>query len=92
MVQKAIRMPASFSVDEAAQFREQTREMIQQEAIIFELDFASCNFIDSTGLGVIVSLYKRCKEMGGNVVLKNLNGDVSRIFQMTRLDRVFNIK
>ncbi|SET46082.1 STAS domain-containing protein [Paenibacillus sp. NFR01] len=86
-----IEMPAIFSVQEAGDFREEIREWIQQGQYRFLLDFRSCSFIDSTGLGVIVSSYKKCVENGGGIRLGTLNANVRNIFELTRLTSVFEI-
>lgn len=84
-------MPEMFSVEEASEFRERIREHIQNGVSSFLLDFGGCRFIDSTGLGVIVSSYKKCVENGGTIRLKSLNESVQKIFELTRLTNVFEI-
>ncbi|GAB6108506.1 STAS domain-containing protein [Fusibacter bizertensis] len=91
MKMKTIKMPEQFSVQEAANFRDMTYNLLSDEPTSFELDFTACYFIDSTGLGVLVGLYKKCKEMNCSIVLKHLHKDVARVFSMTRLDQIFTI-
>ncbi len=86
-----IDMPDKFSVDEAGIFREKVRDHINNGTASFLLDFSHCSFIDSTGLGVIVSSYKKCVEQGGKIRLKSLNPNVQKIFELTRLTNVFEI-
>ncbi|MDH8677292.1 STAS domain-containing protein [Fusibacter bizertensis] len=91
MKMEIIKMPEQFSVQEAAKFREMAYNLLAAEPTSFELDFSVCYFIDSTGLGVLVGLYKKCKEMDCKIVLKHLQKDVARVFSMTRLDQIFTI-
>ncbi len=91
MKMEMIKMPEQFSVTEAANFREMTYNILKREAVSFELDFSGCSFIDSTGLGVLVGLYKKCSEQGSHMILKHLSTDVRKIFSMTRLDQIFTI-
>ncbi|MNO66389.1 Anti-sigma-B factor antagonist [compost metagenome] len=86
-----IDMPEMFSVEEASEFREMIRGHIDDGISSFVLDFGGCAFIDSTGLGVIVSSYKKCVENGGTIKLKALNANVRKIFELTRLTHVFEI-
>lgn len=86
-----VKMPEMFSVEEAGQFREEIRDYISNNQSSFLLDFSNCRFIDSTGLGVIVSSYKKCVENGGNIRLQALNPNVLKIFELTRLTHVFEI-
>lgn len=85
-------IPESFAVEEADKLKQECEEAIKQGKKNFIFNFRNCNFIDSTGLGVLVSIYKKCKENGGHVELTNVdNKDVLRVFKLTRLDEIFNI-
>jgi anti-sigma B factor antagonist len=86
-----IDIPKSFVVEDAAKFRIQINKLIENGGKNFMLDFSKCEFIDSTGLGVIVAAYKKCIECGGNIKLKSLNDDVRKLFKLTRLDKVLEI-
>ena len=55
------------------------------------LDFSEVTFIDSSCLGAIVSVTKELRNQKGNVKIVNLTDDVYSIFQITRLDKVFQI-
>ena len=57
----------------------------------FVVDFAQTGYIDSSGLGVLVSLAKRVREVGGDLVLANLNEDLRTLFELTKLDTLFKI-
>lgn len=85
-------IPENFAVEEADNLRQKCQDAIKEGQKDFVFDFKNCKFIDSTGLGVIVSIYKRCKEINGNVKLVSVNNeDVLRVFRLTRLDEIFNI-
>lgn len=86
-----IDMPEMFSVEEAGQFRDDIKNCIQEGHSSFLLHFGSCRFIDSTGLGVIVSSYKKCVETGGTIRLTGMNDNVRKVFELTRLTNVFEI-
>lgn len=55
------------------------------------VDFARTGYIDSSGLGVLVSLAKRLRELGGDLRLANLNDDLQTLFELTKLDTLFQI-
>ena len=55
------------------------------------IDFARAGYIDSSGLGVLVSLAKRMRELGGDLRLANLNDDLQTLFELTKLDTLFQI-
>jgi len=55
------------------------------------VDMARVSFLDSTGLSTLVSGMKRCRQAGGDLVLAQLQQPVRVIFDLTRLDRAFEI-
>ena len=57
----------------------------------FLVDFAGTGYIDSSGLGVLVSLSKKIREQGGELRLANLNEDLRTLFELTKLDTLFHI-
>lgn len=86
-----ISIPKDFVVDEVATFRTKINKLIEEGNKNFIFNFSECNFIDSTGLGALVSIYKKCAEKGGSIKLKSLNPEVEKLFKLTRLDKVFEI-
>ena len=55
------------------------------------LDFSRTGYIDSSGLGALVSLSKRIREVGGELRLSGLNEDLRSLFELTKLDTLFAI-
>ena len=55
------------------------------------MNLAGVSYIDSTGLGELVSAYRLVKSQGGDLKLLNLNKKVSDLLQITRLYAVFDI-
>lgn len=53
------------------------------------IDFADTGYIDSAGLGALVSLSKKVREATGSLRLTNLNEDLRTLFELTRLDTLF---
>ena len=55
------------------------------------IDFSRTGYIDSSGLGVLVSISKKMRELGGELRLANLNDDLKTLFELTKLDTLFQI-
>ena len=55
------------------------------------LDLSSLKHIDSSGLSVFISINKRLQSRRGEVKLCNLSPTVKSMFELTRLDKVFDI-
>lgn len=57
----------------------------------FLIDFTQTGYIDSSGLGVLVSLSKKIRDEGGELRLAGLNEDLRTLFELTKLDTLFAI-
>lgn len=57
----------------------------------FVVDFGATGYIDSSGLGVLVSISKKIREAGGDLRLAALNEDLQMLFELTKLDTLFKI-
>jgi anti-sigma B factor antagonist len=53
------------------------------------VDLGRVNFIDSTGLGMLVGVLKEARELDGDVRLINAGREVRRILQVTGLEALF---
>lgn len=53
------------------------------------VDLENLGFIDSSGLGVLVSALRRVKERGGTLRLVCTKESILKIFRITGLDKVF---
>lgn len=50
------------------------------------------SYVDSTGLGAFISIYKNIKEKGEGLVIRGLKPHIKKIFLITDLDKVFEIE
>ena len=55
------------------------------------IDFSRTGYIDSSGLGALVSISKKIREAGGELRLSGLNEDLRSLFELTKLDTLFAI-
>jgi anti-sigma B factor antagonist len=55
------------------------------------VDLGKLKLIDSTGVGVLISLFKRTRALGGNVQFASLNGQPKEIFRLLRLERSLDL-
>lgn len=53
------------------------------------LDLAPLRLIDSSGVGTLVSLYKRVRAKGGSVTVVGLRDQPLAVFRLLRLDHIF---
>ena len=55
------------------------------------LDLANVSIVDAHGLGVLLQLREQALTKGVHFELVNVNSSLYRIFEITRLDTVFNV-
>jgi anti-sigma B factor antagonist len=55
------------------------------------VDLEGVTFIDSTALATLVQGLNRCRKLNGDLHLCGLRQQVYMIFELTRLDKAFNI-
>lgn len=65
--------------------------LIPQRQDLWVIDLAQVNFMDSSGLVVLVTGLKSAHESGCRLVLCNLQAPVRLVFELTQLDSVFEI-
>jgi anti-sigma B factor antagonist len=75
----------------SALLRDLIRENLARGRKKIVLNLAGIIYIDSTGLGELVSGYRLIKSEGGEIKLLNLNKKVTDLLQITRLYTVFDI-
>jgi anti-sigma B factor antagonist len=55
------------------------------------VELTKLTLIDSTGVGVLISLFKRARAAGGAVHFAGLSGQPKEIFRLLRLDRSLDL-
>ena len=75
----------------APEFKERMVELIEDGKKRIVVDLSSATFIDSTTLGVLVGGVKRLRPAGGSLALVCTDQNITKIFEITGLDRVFPI-
>lgn len=65
--------------------------VVGEKRMAITVDVQALRLIDSSGVGVIVSLFKRAKVYGGQVKIVGLKDQPLTIFKLLRLDRVFEL-
>ena len=73
------------------ELKQKVLESLEGGSRKFVVDFSTTGYIDSSGLGVLVSLSKKIREQGGELRLANLNDDLKTLFELTKLDTLFQI-
>jgi anti-sigma B factor antagonist len=72
-------------------FKERLVKAIDDGCTSIVVDLEAVDFIDSSGLGVLVSGLRRVKEQNGSIRLVCTREPIMKVFRITGLDRVFPV-
>jgi anti-sigma B factor antagonist len=72
-------------------FRDQVRAALTDQQRNIEIDLSQTMFLDSCGLGALISLHKTTCGRNGTVRLLNATPPVRQILDLTRMHRIFDI-
>lgn len=72
-------------------FRDQVRAALNGAQKFIEIDLSQTSFLDSCGLGALISLHKTVCARNGMVRLLNPTPPVQQILELTRMHRIFDI-
>ena len=74
-------------------FRDQLVSWQEAEADVknYIIDLEAVDFMDSAGLGTLISVLKRITERGGDMKIANLQKKPRMVFEITRAYKVFEI-
>src|SRR5256885_5987736 len=70
---------------------ESLRTMIEKKPKVLVIDLAKVTYLDSSGLAVLIEGMQNVQEYGGKIALANVQESVQHIFDIARLDQVFQI-
>jgi anti-sigma B factor antagonist len=76
---------------QTAQLRSQIDDAMQSGASTVLVDFEQVSFMDSSGLGALVGAFKSLRARGGKLYVCSINEQIRILFELTSMDRVFDI-
>ena len=86
-----VNVSGEIHVSTAPSFREQLNAVIERGGTTLVLDLSAVEFIDSTGLSVLLNGLRLVNQRQGRMALVCANPTVMRLFQITSLDATFDI-
>jgi anti-sigma B factor antagonist len=75
----------------APRLKDQLSALAEQGRPQIVVDLQGVEFLDSTGLGVLIGSLRRCREREGDLVLAGARDTVEKVLRVTGLDKVFTI-
>ena len=90
--QTLLRLEGAFDALTAPAWRSALDILVNDRRSPVSIDMSGVRVIDSSGVGAVVSLYKRVVAQGGELSVRGLTGQPLAIFQLLRLDRLMAVE
>ena len=85
---RVVRLEGSCDLATAPNLRQTLQPLTPPDVQELTLDVSQLEFIDSTGLGVVLGAMRRLREGGGTLRISGAHGIVKRVLEITDLDKV----
>lgn len=90
-VVKQVQLSGILDSTKAGQFRQDINNIVTAGADLVLVDLKDVTFVDSSGLGALVSALKTVRSAGGKLCICSINEQVRMLFELTSMDRVFDV-
>ncbi|MEH2280498.1 MAG: STAS domain-containing protein [Nostoc sp.] len=88
---KVIKLSGNLNATTSQDFRQNITEILESGAKIVLVDFKDVTFMDSSGLGALVLAFKTLRAADTKLALCSINEQVRILFELTNMDKVFEI-
>lgn len=86
-----IQLTGRLDLASGSSLKEQVKKLLAKNDTTIHLNLAQVEFINSSGLGALVSIMKEVRLTKGRLTLSNLASYVQEIFDITQLSHIFEI-
>lgn len=86
-----VRLSGEIDAYTAPKLRDALFPLSEKSRVYMVVDLSDVVYMDSTGLGVFVGIFKNIRINNGELKLVGLNGRLSRLFEITGLAEIMDI-
>ena len=76
----------------ANELKDELNIAIEERPKNLVINMQNLDYIDSTGLGILIGVVKRLKQKQGDIYIVNTKPNVRKIFTITGLDKIFKVE
>jgi len=87
-----IKLDGDLDIYTSNDFRNKVIQSFEQKEVSLNIDGEKLKYIDSTGLGVLISILKILQEKDKEIYIENIKPNIRKIFDITELDKLFVIR
>ncbi len=88
---EVLKLDGRLDASSAKDIKEMVGSLSRKNRVKLVIDMGGVAFIDSSGLGSLVSSLRTVNKLGGDIKISALQDQVRAIFELTRLHRIFGI-
>ena len=85
-------LEGELDISTADKLKEHLHKLADEKIIDIKIDLSNLDYIDSTGLGVMIGVLKKLKIEDKEIYILNPKNNVKKIFTITGLDKIFNLE
>lgn len=86
-----LHLNGTLDADTVSHFKQKIFKLVDAGCHALVLDCDKLLFVDSMGLGAMISILRRVRTQHGDLKVAGLNADVRNVFEITRLQNLFEI-
>ena len=87
-----INLEGELDVSTADKLKEYLHGLVGQEVVDMKINLSNLEYIDSTGLGVMIGVLKKLRTDDKEIYIINPKSNVKKIFTITGLDKIFKVE
>ena len=87
-----VSLKGDLDFNSAKKVREELAKLTQKDGSKILLNLGGVAYIDSSGLATFIDLFQKMKRSGGKLAFFNVGQSVRSVFEIAKLDTVFNLK
>ena len=85
-------LKGEIDISTADELKKSLHKLVDEKNIDIRLNLEDLDYIDSTGLGVIIGILKRLRIENKEVYIEKPKNNVRKIFNITGLDKIFKLE
>lgn len=87
-----IALEGELDVSTADKLKEHLHKLAEEQIVDMKINLTNLDYIDSTGLGVMIGVLKKLKIEEKEIYILNPKSNVRKIFTITGLDKIFKVE
>lgn len=87
-----VALEGELDVSTSDKLKEHLHSLADKEMLDMKINLENLEYIDSTGLGVMIGVLKKLKVGNKEIYIVNPRNNVRKIFNITGLDKIFKVE